>query len=71
MEPIGLCGGGLAAVGLLCVAVVGAAVVAGGIALALARLGVLVDSLVKKGAGPPHDESGHSNSHQDRTPEDR
>lgn len=44
MEPIGLCGGGMVALALFLIAGVGAAVLAGGIALALAKLGVSVDA---------------------------
>ncbi len=47
MEPIGLCGGGLVACLLFFVAVVGSATLAGGIALALAKLGVSVDARFK------------------------
>ncbi len=54
MEPIGLCGGGLVACLLFLVAVVGSAALAGGIALALAKLGVTVDRrLQPKTAGEP------------------
>ncbi len=47
MEPVGLCGGGLVACLLFLVAVVGSAALAGGIALALAKLGVTVDRRLK------------------------
>lgn len=48
MEPIGLCGGGAVALVLFLIAVVGAALLAGGIALALAKLGVTVDAWFKR-----------------------
>lgn len=54
MEPIGLCGGGLVACLLFLVAVVGSAALAGGIALALAKLGVTIDRRFQpKTAGDP------------------
>ncbi len=43
MEPIGLCGGGLVTLGLLLIAVLGLAIVAGGIVLILVKPGVIVD----------------------------
>lgn len=52
MEPIGLCGGGAVALALFLVAVVGSAVLAGGIALALAKLGVTVDAWYKRRGRP-------------------
>ncbi len=48
MEPIGLCGGGAVALALFLTAVVGSALLAGGVALALARLGVAVDARFKR-----------------------
>lgn len=48
MEPIGLGGGGAVALGLFVTAAVGSALLAGGVALALARLGVAVDNWFKR-----------------------
>lgn len=47
MEPIGICGGGVVALFLFLIAVVGVALLAGGIALALAKLGVAIDAWFK------------------------
>jgi hypothetical protein len=47
MEPIGLCGGGLVGLVIVLVLVVGAALFGGGLALALAKLGVIVDAWLK------------------------
>lgn len=52
MEPIGLCGGGAVALALFLVAVIGSAVLAGGVALALAKLGVTVDAWYKRRGRP-------------------
>ena len=43
MEPIGICGGGLVALCLLLIAVLGLIIVAGGIVLILVKLGVIVN----------------------------
>lgn len=61
MEPIGLCGGGLVALILFLVAVVGSAALAGGIALALAKLGVTIDARFKP---KTHDRAGHDTTDQ-------
>lgn len=50
MEPVGLCGGGLVALILFLVAAVGSAVLAGAIAIALAKLGLTVDTRLKSAA---------------------
>ena len=50
MEPIGICGGGLVALFLFLVAIFGSAILAGGIAIALAKLGVTVDARLKSTA---------------------
>lgn len=60
MEPIGLCGGGAVALVLFLVAVVGSALVAGGIALVLAKLGVSVDARLKRRSGSEADTSGRA-----------
>ncbi len=52
MEPIGLCGGGAVALALVLVAVVGSALLAGGVAVALARLGMAVDAWLKRRGRP-------------------
>ncbi len=44
MEPIGLCGGGLVALALILVAIIGVALLGGGVVLFLAKLGALVDA---------------------------
>ncbi len=61
MEPIGLCGGGMVALALFLLAGVGAAVLAGGIALALAKLGVSVDARLgrKKRRDPNASDDNH------------
>jgi len=43
MEPIGLCGGGLVALALILVAIIGVALLGGGVVLVIAKLGALVD----------------------------
>ncbi len=50
MEPIGICGGGLVALLIFVVAIVGVAVFAGAIVLVLAKIGVTVDEWLKPGA---------------------
>ncbi len=50
MEPIGLCGGGLVALVLFLIAVVGVALLAGGLVLFLAKIGVSVDKRLKPGS---------------------
>ena len=50
MEPIGICGGGLVALLIFLVAIFGSAILAGGIAVALAKLGVTVDARLKSAA---------------------
>lgn len=61
MEPIGLCGGGLVALMIFLVAVVGSALLAGGIALALAKLGVSVDAWCKsRQDADRHAHDGHN-----------
>lgn len=47
MEPIGICGGGLVALALCLIAIVGLAIVGGGIVLLLVKLGVIVDAWSK------------------------
>lgn len=47
MEPIGLCGGGLVALLIFLILIVGAALLAGGIVLTLAKIGMAVDARLK------------------------
>jgi hypothetical protein len=48
MEPIGLCGGGLVALALILVAIIGVALLGGGIVLLIARLGAWVEARRKR-----------------------
>ena len=67
MQPIGFCGGGLVALILFLVAVVGSAALAGVVALALAKLGVTVDARLQAAArGKP----GHDTAHEGAAPPD-
>lgn len=50
MEPIGLCGGGLVALALILVAIIGVALLGGGVVLFIARLGAWVDAWRKPDA---------------------
>lgn len=47
MQPIGICGGGFVALLIFLIAAVGSALLAGGIVLLLAKIGVTVDAWLK------------------------
>lgn len=47
MEPIGFCGGGLVGLALILAAVLGVALLGGGVILVLVKLGVVIDRWAK------------------------
>lgn len=68
MEPIGLCGGGAVALALFLTAVVGSALLAGGVALALGRLGMAVDARFKRRS--QRERAGSGRTSAAKTPDD-